>query len=80
MIAHELGGGMGALMSGGMSPAAGQELNSSSRTWCHLLPLQSPSAGPQSRGAQRRPYVQLYFSFIQGDRRLPYQIVSKSEF
>lgn len=78
--AHEPGRGMGALVGGGMSPAAWQELNGSSRTWCHLLPLQSPSAQPQSQGVQRRPYFQLNFSFIQRDRRLPYQIVSKSEF
>lgn len=78
--AHEPGRGMGTLVSGGMSPAAWQELISSGRAQCHLLPLQSPSAWPQSQGIQRRPYFQLNFSFIQEDRRLPYRIVSKSEF
>lgn len=37
--ARELGGGMDTVAGGVMSPAAQQELNSSSRTWCHLMSL-----------------------------------------
>lgn len=61
--ARETGRGMGALVGGGMCPAAWQELDGSGRMRCHLLPLQSPSAQPQSQGIQRRPYLQLNFFY-----------------